>query len=415
MAKAWNSARKKADVNKFFYSGESYMTEPSQASTTEARTEIVRQVVVVTGFGGEDPKRGRRAILDVMRVKYLVEHMIEVKPQGRSPNRRLHYKVDVFRAPTGAIPDDALSAIDNADVLIALITEQNVNVIFEIAVRNLLHDEFLILLGGESENVLPIYLQSLAHIDYKPLNTEQEEKIIQDQIENTAVAPRPTLLWTSLDTIPDDLVEVIKAHDARLLSELQHALQNLEDGPPRRPAFLRNLVKDLDPGRLLSSWITYNPYSMLRIRWRHRLRQDEYTEEDMVEEPIVYSGNQEYLRIFNRMDDFSDPDGNEPLTFARLMQNIKNFVEEHDLKEFLEDQTVATKEIIYRDGFARVKVPLRFNHEHPFHPNKSFLPQLVAKRIVGDVRAPHSMFILVSFVEISEHKEGITAHGEHVE
>ena len=98
---------------------------------------------MVTGFGSGQPQSERQAILDVMRIKYLVENKIDVLPQGRPAGRRISYDVNVFRARTGYIPEDGLTHIDTADVLLALITEQNVNVIYELAIRNLLRDEVL--------------------------------------------------------------------------------------------------------------------------------------------------------------------------------------------------------------------------------------------------------------------------------
>ena len=375
------------------------MSNGDQIQNTEAQAGIKRQVVVVTGFGGENRDVVRRAILNVMHVKYLVESRIKVTQQGGAPNNSLSYNVGVFRAPVGNIAEDALEAIDSADVLIALITEQNINVIFEIAVRNLLHDEFLILLRGDAMKILPIYLHNMAHIEYETSGSDQDEKTIQKQIDSIATAPLPTLDWNALDKIPEELANAINLHGRRLESDLQKALQTIEDGPPRRPAFLRNLVKDLDPGRLLSSWITYLPYSVLRIRWKHRSG-DHYSVEDLQGDIIVYSANEAYLRLFDMATEFPDPDGVNALTFGELMTQINDYVDRRHMDKFKTDQKEATEKIIFEGRFATVQVPLRFNRRHPHHPNSNYLPHLVAKRIVGDIGAPHSMFILITFIPI---------------
>ena len=180
------------------------MTEESKARSSAVANVIKRQVVVVTGFGGAEHVSERRAILHVTRLKYLVEHMTEVLPQGRSPDTILKYKVDVLKAPIGYIPDDALTAIDSADVLIALITEQNINVIYEIAIRNLLHDETIILLGPNAGTVLPIYLQSMAHIEYERANPHPDEKTILDVINSLANSPSTKISWRTLHIVPGD-------------------------------------------------------------------------------------------------------------------------------------------------------------------------------------------------------------------
>ncbi len=363
------------------------------------QTIIKRKVVVVTGFGGEEPESQRRSILDVMRVKYLIEHKCHVKPLGGTRDYRLTYNVDVFRAPTGAINEDALTAIDSADLLIALITEQNVNVIYEIAVRNLLHDEFLILLNSDHKSSLPIYLKNMAHIEYTQSKTSDQEEVIHQHIKFIANSSDPVLSWTNIEEIPQQLADAITANDKRLKSDLQQGLQRIEDGPPARPLFLRNLVKDLDPGRLLHFWTAFAPYSVLRIRWKRRSESLQYAKEDMDGEPVVYSASDNYLTLFGMPGKLPDPDGPEPLTFERLMKHVKPYMDDKHMEEFLADQAQATERIVFQNRFARTKVPLRFNEGHPAYKMTAFLPHLIATRVVGDTVSPHSMFILIVFLE----------------
>lgn len=376
------------------------MTKRIDTGAPQTMSEFKRQVVVVTGFGGEEHLSERRAILHVTRLKYLIEHMIKVPPQGGPSDHNLKYEVSVLKAPVGHIPDDALTAIDSADVLVALITEQNINVIYEIAIRNLLHDETVILLSPKAGKVLPIYLQSMARIDYEKSDPPPNEKTIFDVINALANSPDTKLGWRTLHIVPEELLPLIRKSDDRLVDELQAALQEMEDGPPPRPVFLRNLVKNLDPGRLLSSWTTYVPFSVLRINWKQRSEENAYTENDMIGKPVVYSANFDYLRFFDIGGELPDPNGTNPMTFKRLMDQVEPFVRADHMKAFVEDQARATQRIIFENGFASTKVPIHFNERHPHYAHGVYLPQLIAKRIVGDTpHSPHVMFVFVAMIE----------------
>jgi len=99
---------------------------------------IEKNVAVMMPFGGTDPQRQRRCILNFLRIKYLIENVIEVQLLPGEPESKINYKVKHARTEVGSIPDEALRTLLNADILIGLITEVNVNVIYELAVRNLL-------------------------------------------------------------------------------------------------------------------------------------------------------------------------------------------------------------------------------------------------------------------------------------
>ena len=70
------------------------------------------------------------------------------------------------------------------------------------------------------------------------------------------------------------------------------------------------------------------------------------------------------------------------------------------MSEFLKDQEEASQAIIYDNRFAKTKVPIHLNAKHEFFPNTVYLPQLVARRVVGDAAdSPHSMYIFVALIE----------------
>jgi len=90
-------------------------------------------------FGGRDTTERRRAILNFKRVEYLVRNkctVTSVDPTGKQ--NRVLYAVEVAKTAMDDIPERALTQIEAADIVIALVVEPNPNVIYEIAYRRAL-------------------------------------------------------------------------------------------------------------------------------------------------------------------------------------------------------------------------------------------------------------------------------------
>jgi hypothetical protein len=111
----------------------------SSDSITDVSVNVptTRNVLVITSFGGGDQATVRKSILEFMRIKYIIERKIEVYHRHNDPLSRLNYNVTVFKAEIGAIPSNAIDRIAGTDIVVALITEKNVNVVYELAVRNI--------------------------------------------------------------------------------------------------------------------------------------------------------------------------------------------------------------------------------------------------------------------------------------
>src|SRR5262245_19778626 len=99
-----------------------------------------REVVVATPVGGEGEREHRKAILNFSRLKYIIENKCEVVPvalsgQGTTAGSRVDYVVKVAQTGFDNIPGKSLRMIRDADILIALLSERNQNVAYELGYR----------------------------------------------------------------------------------------------------------------------------------------------------------------------------------------------------------------------------------------------------------------------------------------
>src|SRR5882757_6752681 len=94
-----------------------------------------RKVVVAMPYGGSGAER-RKAILNFSRLKYIVENRCQVVPPVPSKTgTRVDYDVVLARTAMDRIPERALERIRSADILIALLSEQNQAVAYELGYR----------------------------------------------------------------------------------------------------------------------------------------------------------------------------------------------------------------------------------------------------------------------------------------
>jgi hypothetical protein len=360
--------------------------------------EITKDVAVMMSFGGGQTVERRRAILDFARIKYLVEEKISVPAKGT--DHRLKYKVDVYNLQVGQIPEAVVRGIATADILIGLLTEKNVNVIYELAVRNLLKDELLLMVKGDPEELVPIYLKDMAYIEYSGGDTGK----VAERIERIAHDPGRELYWGR--EIPDDLKKAINNDDATLQENVQKALTSIEIGAPKRPPYILDLVTDLDPGKIFTNWVTYYRCAVVRVKWKRKSGGLVYLPEDMDGEPVFTHAGPRFWELFHfpQQEKMPDPDGHEALTLGKLMNRIKTLgiIDPKDYEELIEDQMRLTREILYEDGFGRADVPLRFNSIHRALPNRTYLPTLLAKRTLGDRRRQHATYLLVVYFSLDK-------------
>ena len=363
---------------------------------------VRRNVVVIMPFGSGSKEHERQWKLDFMRIKYIVENKIKVLPEGSRGDDSavgIKYDVQVFREPVGNIPEDGIDTIADADVVIALLTKMKVNVIYELAVRILLKDEPILILDENEKEALPVYLQSTAYINYShPNSRAMNLKIEALAADETMQIPN----WKRLDKIPDELRTAIDENqNDYFTSEIQDALQKTER-PSHPPPFLRKHVIDLDPGKVLQSWITYCPFSVVRIKWWRKASQFGYEMADMIGQPVVYAANADYIKLFGlNLEGVPNANGANALHLDKMIERLGHYIDPSPYQKFCEDQAKLSEQIILNDGDGQATVPLQFNANHPADQfrNHAYLPSLIGKRVVGDTQSPHIVFLAIAFIK----------------
>lgn len=167
---------------------------------------------------------------------------------------------------------------------------------------------------------------------------------------------------------------------------------------PKSPPYT---LKDMS--EFTEKWTNYPPTSIVKIRWKGRSGKA-YKEADMIGEPVVCAANAEFAKIwdFTYDDYFPNPNDEESrrLTDPDLFEFIDGYIDKKDLDEFIKDQERIGERIIYQNKDDYAKIPLKFNEHHrwDYIKNKSYLPFLISKHLVGDVSGPHEMYILVCYI-----------------
>lgn len=377
----------------------------SAESDVTDTTPVERRVTVIMPFLSGDPAGERRSILNYMRIKYIVENMVEVTPlwcKSKSDRQYLNYKVNVFKTGAGEIAARATKEIVDAHLIIALINEVNVNVVYELAIRHLLKESLIIVKDIEKgKNAVPVYLQDFAHIDYRGSSGSADRAIINEMEYLANQGPDKVQLdWELPDDYPAELIDLIKTKDTRLTRALQSSIQDFEDEKIEQPSFIRDIATVVHPSRAFSSWATISPYSVIRILWKKKRTKKSYDIQDMLEPPVITCCNNAFLRMLNRSGDLPDPRGDQKLTAKTQLEYLRENMDSEAYVALERDQGRVFASLFLRDELTHALVPVQFNDTHNREfTNRAFLPCLFGKKIVGDESSPHYAYFVVCFVE----------------
>jgi hypothetical protein len=128
-----------------------------------------------------------------------------------------------------------------------------------------------------------------------------------------------------------------------------------------------------------------------------------YLDKDMVGEPVAYAINPTFANFYNfNYNEFPDPDGDNPVTIGYLLKRVKKYVVDGDthISKIEKDQAEVAQKIIFEGSDAFARVPFKFNDNHPYFPNSSYLPCLMSKSTVGDTNGPHITYLGVIYVRV---------------
>lgn len=348
-----------------------------------------RSVVVVMPFGGADETERRRAILNFKRLEYLVRNKCNVKSASLdgTPREGDHvvYAVEVAKTAMDNISILALQQIEAADILIALISEPNSNVLYELGYRRARNPTVTVVLVVDSKEIVPIYESSVAHQIWKQVDVmEWIDKIAKEKL------PKLSDFAAGIDPALKDAIDM---YDSDLARGLENALQEIEDKfvLPETSAVrhLRGIVS--------AECISFYPCSIVEISFAKR---NEFASSEPAR---VVDFDENFSRLYGYAGKTA-AENDDPLTLKKLLGKIQEFCDQSDWDEFMADQVRLTNTVIKGGGFARASVPLRFNKNHPHreYQGTSFLPCVIAQVFDGDLEGRHRMYLLVVYIEIRD-------------
>jgi hypothetical protein len=359
-----------------------------------------RKVVVAMPYGGSGAER-RKAILNFSRLKYIVERKCQVVPPLPSTTgTRVDYDVVLARTAMDDIPRKALERIRSADILIALLSERNQAVMYELGYRRY-RDQFavasrertVILLVDSKDDVRPVYEKSVAYQDWR-----------QDEVLEVIdfIASKD---FSSLDefevVIPGTLMDVIDAKDGGLIRSLELALQEIEQD---------FAVWYPDPVQRLQGLLTkgidrFYPFSVVEVR---------FAKKGEFEDPpaTVVDFDEEFSHLYGYVSKAAAL-RDAPLTLDLLLNQIQNFSDSVHWERFMREQNELTEKVIRNRRFARAYVPIKINnsHTHAGFQGKYFLPSMIAQVIEGKLDGPHQMYLLIVYIELDNGTADLSTRG----
>ncbi len=355
--------------------------------------EVFKHVEVVVPLVGEGEGR-RRAILDFLRVRHLIERRVAVRARGGADIR---YWVTACEPAPGSVTPAVAARILDADVVIGLVDAAGLVALRDLGQRGLVGPSTLLVVRGDPGAVLPPDLRGWPHVRCDTLDVPHLE----------ALACAASLLDPG-GPVPDDLRAVVDAHGGKLRAELALALQRLESSPVRRPRW-SPVAAGGDFAQIMAGWVVYYPCAAVRFAWRRRSLPDRYLPKDMDGPAVVAGANDSFWRLHAIADPgrFS-PAGPDALTVEALLDRLGRQGLVDNLEEVRKEHERVTDQVVLGDGYAWVTVPLRFNGNHPFADFRwtAHLPLLVAKRISGDPGGPHRVTYLLLYVPLSRRAGG---------
>jgi nucleoside 2-deoxyribosyltransferase len=353
-----------------------------------------RKVVVAMPFGRPGAER-RKSILNFRRLKYIIENKCQVVPPVPSTTgMRVDYDVEVAKTAMDEIPRRALEQIRSADILIALLSGSNQTVAYELGYRRA--RERTVILMVDSQDDVPIYEKSVAYQDWK-----QDD--VLGQIDDIAGKDFPPLDDWKGD-IPGGLKDVIDAKDNELISNLQLALQEIEQD---FGVWFPDPVQKLR-GILSESITRLYPFSVVEVSFS---KKGEF--EDQEAPAKVVDFDDDFSRLYGYASS-TVAKQDTPHTLDRLLNRIAKFSDTDDWDKFLAEQKTLTESVIKNYEPARATVPIRINSSHTDagFRCKSFLPCMTAYVIDGSLDGPHRMYLLIAYIELSDGIALLSTQGE---
>ena len=364
---------------------------------------------VITDFNeaGEEPLTKRRlCILKFKEIEYIITQRIRALTTQVAQHPPVVNRLTVDHLVTGSsLKEGNQERVKNSDIIIAYIGNSDVfgdsvNIIYEMALRNVLRPELILLGELESEEVLNervgFYLSQ-----YTLVNAEwsRDDEVFQTELKlakdtqhyalDDYDCPIPELLRMTID----------KGAAQQLEDKLKTNITNVIKDPPN-PEFLTKFIEQLDPQKLVSTSTCYLPSSVVRVTFEAQVQGKNHYTPDQLIELTVCDYNEDFENIYGFRKQSNDKNFRVDDEF--LFAQLEKFINPVDLEEFGKDQEILFESIVYRPGVGMASVPLRINERHPLpaYRNKEYLPITILRKSIGDPRLVHSYLLLVVYAQV---------------
>ena len=379
----------------------------SKIDNAQSSIREIKDVLILMPFQSESSIGKKTSYLEKRRIQYIVENLINIKSRSY-PDSFIKYKANIVNTGVGDIEEIVEEKFEKTDLFIALLSKSNVNVIFEVAILNVLQQNLVLLRDSdiESHNI-PIYFKKYAFIEfYSGEEGEEMKRFIK------RLASDPNFKVYGDDKYSkgkvDEYIEKIKNIDSYLVEKLQEDIYRYERGDVKPPLAFRKLVRDVHPSNALSTWDTLIPMCILKAKWMPTIKDTtQYEGEDSLIEPIyAVSCNTHFTRMLGTA--IGDPEkfieANYPLTGTAQMKMFQPYMSKENFDALEKDQIDVFEKLFIQDKPTKAVVPIGFSnskHEHPFSEFRDtvYLPVLLSKKVVGIRSSPHATYYVIAYVE----------------
>lgn len=379
----------------------------SKKDDAQSPVREIKNVLILMPFQSGSTDGEKTSHLQKTRIKYIVEDLINIRSRTY-PGSFIQYKANIVNTGVGDIETIVEQQFEKTDLFIALLSKSNVNVIFEVAILNVLQQNLVLLMDSDikSQNI-PIYLKGYAFINFY---AGDGGKAIKGAIEGLSHDQKYKIYGDDKYSNDQeiDFIKKIDEQDGRLVEILQESIYKYENGEVAPPLSFRKLVRDVHPSNALSTWNTLIPMCVLKAKWKPtKDGSSEYDGIDsLIEDPHVTTCNSYFVRILgsaiDKPNDFIE--AHHKLTAEKQLKMFSKYVSKKNYAAFLEDQGEVFQKLFIQDLPAKATVPLEFKsgrHEHPDSEfnGKVYLPILISKKVVGIRSSPHTTYYVIAYVE----------------
>ena len=148
----------------------------------------------------------------------------------------------------------------------------------------------------------------------------------------------------------------------------------------------------------------YTPACIYEFKWKKMSGGGCYLPEDLIGKVKVSQFNQKFVDMFDFFQGNEPPGyraGGVEVTAEFIMEQIEKLTHPEHYKLLVDEQARLTKRIIFEFNDDESEVPIQFDgrHRKVIFRNQTYMPEMIAKEVIGDKSKPHTMLMLVSYAK----------------